>query len=294
MTQRSQNALTQNQLDNARFRALADGAVHLAVFNLLSQPIQFAEAEWLWLPDGAAHNIQLGGRDIEVCIFNEASRIDLNQISGDQFTTLLELADAPPEDVDTLVGAVLDWRDTDQFTSLNGAEDDDYRADGYSYGAADQNFESLDELLQVRGMTQTLFRELEPDLRVGVGGGSGGRSSGPVFGGSNPDSGRSVAFAPQFASARALAAMKNLAIEDAELLVAERNQAQIPGAKRSQTSDRGGPFYRIRVTSLSDDGFGRVIETLARVALRDTPPFDIIWRREALMVVTPNVAPEVQ
>lgn len=291
MTQRSQSALTQNQIDSARFRALADGAVNLAILNLMSDPIESVPAEEVWLPDGSPYSVQFGAEDVEIRIYNESSRIDLNSIERAQLVDLLELAGAPAEQLDALADAIVDWRDADQFTALNGAEDDTYQAEGFGYGAADQPFESVDELLQVRGMTPALFQSLEPDLRVGGGSGAARIPVGPVFGGSSSTA-RSAAFDPQFASARALAVMQDMPLEDAELLVAERNQPVVPGADGPRVANRGGPEYRIRVTVRRGDSFQRALEVLVRVAPRGNPPFEVLWRREGLSVPRPADALE--
>ena len=43
-TQRTESALTQNQLDGARFRAMAEAAINLTVLNLLSTPLETESA----------------------------------------------------------------------------------------------------------------------------------------------------------------------------------------------------------------------------------------------------------
>lgn len=280
MTQRGEQALARNQLDGARFRALAEGAIHLAILNLMSSPIESVPAEEIWRPDGSPYRLSLGGEEIEIRIFNEASRIDLNSITREQLITLFELAGAATEQLDALADAVIDWRDRDDFTGLHGAEDDAYQVDGYDYGAADQPFESLEELLQVRGMTQELFWAVAEDLRVGTDA-LGARPPGPVLGGGHRRLG-AAGFEPDFASARALAVMKNMTLEDAELTVTERDQPVVPGAERRRITDRGGPEYRIRVSYARGDFIQMSLETLVRIAPRGTPPFEFLWRREAL------------
>jgi general secretion pathway protein K len=280
MTQRGEQALARNQLDGARFRALAEGAIHLAMLNLMSDPIDAVPTEDLWRPDGTPHRLSLGGEEIEIRIFNEASRIDLNSMSREQLITLFELAGAPAGQLDALADAVVDWRDEDGFAGLNGAEDDAYQAEGYDYGAADQPFESLEELLQVRGMTRELFWAVAEDLRVGAAN-AGGLSAGPVFGGSHPRQ-RALSFDSEFASALALAVMQNLTLEEANLLVAERDQPRVPGAEAPRKVDRGGPEYRIRAIMQRGHFIYHALDVVVRIAPRGTPPFEILLRREDL------------
>ncbi|MBK5971211.1 Type II secretory pathway, component PulK [Thiorhodovibrio litoralis] len=278
MTQRSQQALVRNEIDGARFRAMADGAVSLAMANLMSQP-EFAAPEEVWLPNGSAHRVLLDGFEISIRIFNQASRIDLNSVAGEQLRTLLELAGAEPDQLDALVGAIGDWRDRDQLPGLNGAEDDVYESEGYGYGAADQPFESVEELLQVRGMTFALYQALEPDLRIG--GGQRTRAPrGPVFGGSSTSG--SARFEPRFASARALAAMQNISLEDAQALVDERDEPTVPDAVAAPAPDRGGPEYLIRVTASRGEYSGRMLEALVEATPSGPSAFEVLWRRESL------------
>jgi general secretion pathway protein K len=284
MTQRSQSALVRNQLDSARFRAMAEGAVNLAVLNLISDPRLSVGATEVCLPDGSPHLVELGGERIEVRIFNEASRIDLNSITPSQLRRLLELAGAEPDQADAIADAVADWRDCDDLTSLNGAEDDTYAAEGYGYGAADQDFESLEELQLVHGMTPELFAKLAPELRVG-GSGGGRQSLGPVFGASSRG-GRSTPFDARFASPMVLAAMEDITLEEAELRVIEREQPVVPGAEQPAAVERGGPDYRIRVTLWQGERAARARETLVRTEARGSPGFEVLAQREGLAVTS--------
>lgn len=284
VTQRSQHALTQNQLDAARFRALADGAVNIAILNLMAEPMQAVASDQLWLPDGSPHEINLGEEVLQVQVFNEASRIDLNQIDQHQLQTLLELAGAPQQDTPALVGAILDWRDPDSLISLNGAEDSDYRAAGYPHGAADEDFSSVEELMQVMGMTAALFRALESDLRVSSA--SGGQSRGPVFGAGGGN--QSPPFDARFASPRALAAMQSLTIERAEQIAAERDQLALDGATGFGRRDRGGPDYRVRVTLRRGNQSARALEVVLQLDAQGRAPFQFNRRREALLTNPPE------
>ena len=67
---------------------------------------------------------------------------------------------------DSVVDAILDWRDADDLTQLNGAEDGDYESAGMAYGARDDLFKSREELRQVLGMTVDLYQQLAPHVTV--------------------------------------------------------------------------------------------------------------------------------
>jgi general secretion pathway protein K len=268
MAQRSESALSQNQLDGARFRALADAAINLTLLNLLSTPIDTVDSQLVIVPDGQPHQFRLGGQLLEVRVYNERSRIDLNQATPEQLRALYDVLLGPDADEDEilrnqLVDAIIDWRDEDDLTQLNGAEDGDYDSAGLPYGARDDRFQSVEELRQVLGMTPALYRRLAPHLSV------------------DNDSGE---IDPEFASAAVLAATKGISLQDAQVMVDERGNPVVPDAQEARVTNRGGPLYRMRVSlRRGDGGAGRAMEALVEAQGGATPPFKIRWRRDGLV-----------
>jgi general secretion pathway protein K len=273
--QRTETALTRNQIDGARFRALAEAAVNLVALDLLTTPVQAMDADaeepGLWVPDGQPRALWFDGVALDVTLFNEGSRLDLNGATRDQLAALIELAlidlagDGEDHDASAparLADAITDWRDPDDLVQLNGAEDGDYAAAGLAYGARDDAFRSVDELRQVLGMTRPLYQRLAADLTV-----------------ENP-SGR---VDEQFASAPVIAALQGLDLEDARLRVEERQQPVVPDASRAPVLNRGGPLYRVRVTLAQGEVARRSMEALVQVTRGGRPPVQVLWRRYGLM-----------
>ncbi len=60
-------------------------------------------------------------------------------------------------EADGITDAILDWRDDNDLVRANGAEEDDYAREGFSYMPADGPFKVLTELLLVKGVTRELF-----------------------------------------------------------------------------------------------------------------------------------------
>ena len=60
--------------------------------------------------------------------------------------------------------AILDWRDADNLTRLNGAESNDYTQQGYR--ARDGDFTHIEEIQYVKGYSQTLLEKTLADLTV--------------------------------------------------------------------------------------------------------------------------------
>lgn len=265
-TQRTESALTQNQLDGARFRAAAEAVINLTVLNLLSTPVETVPAEAVWVPDGMPRPLLFDGMALTVTLYNEGSRLDLNTATREQLATLIELAQGEEgfdeAARDAMADAILDWRDEDDLALLNGAEDGDYDAAGLTYGARDEPFQSVDELRQVLGMTRELYQRLAPDLTVDNDGGGVDQ---------------------QFASAAVLAVLQGLSLEDAQLYIEERNAAVVPGAEQVAAVNRGGPLYRIRVGLADATGATRSMEALVTLQRGQTPPYEVRWRRYGLI-----------
>jgi general secretion pathway protein K len=179
----------------------------------------------------------------------------------------------------TLADRILDWRDTDDLKSLNGAEDPDYDAEGLPYGAKDGPFTSVEELRQVLGITPEIYRRLSQEVTV--------------------DSGNAKVD-EQFASAVVLAAVKGVTLEEAQITVTERTEPAIPGAVSGRAAaalGRGGPLYRIRVARASSKGGsqsakGLAMEALVRVDPGGKPPVQVEWRRYGLAPPSPPLATE--
>jgi general secretion pathway protein K len=273
--QRTEGALTQNQLDGARFRAAADAVIALTVLNLISTPLMPpVEGDTdVWVPDGSPRGIELDGQRLEARLYNEQSRLNLNTASREQLLALIQLtleqalaesedSDIDPALADALADAIIDWRDEDDLTQLNGAEDGDYESAGLAYGARDGPFQSVEELREVLGMTRELYQRLAPDLTVYT---------------------ENARVDTQFASAAVLAAVQSLTLEDAQLLIEERGLAQVPDAVQAAPVNRGGPLYRLRITYLSSTGGKRSMEALLRVEPGAQPPFAVLWRRFGIL-----------
>jgi type II secretory pathway component PulK len=77
-------------------------------------------------------------------LVDEASKLNLN-------TATLEMLQQLPGMTAELAGAIIDWRDSDQDLSTNGAEDETYGRRNPPYRAKNAKFESVDELRLVNG-----------------------------------------------------------------------------------------------------------------------------------------------
>ena len=88
---------------------------------------------------------------------DETARINLNRASRDQLDRLLQELGAEKTDRDTILDSIQDWRDPNDEHRLNGAESDYYLGLPVPYRSKNADFDSVDELLQVRGITRELL-----------------------------------------------------------------------------------------------------------------------------------------
>ncbi len=113
-----------------------------------------------WRLDGTPYVIQGGDGGYQVRIMNETGKISLNSLtdsSGIVLKNLLINQGVAPENSDIIVDSILDWKDGDDLHRLNGAESDYYMSLPKPYKARDANFETLEELILVRGITPEIL-----------------------------------------------------------------------------------------------------------------------------------------
>jgi general secretion pathway protein K len=100
---------------------------------------------------------QLPGGACEVRAGDEAGKMNLNQATDAVLRNLLGAIGLAGAERDVVADAILDWRDADDHHRLSGAEKEYYRALPEPYEPRNGNFESVEELLLVKGVTPELF-----------------------------------------------------------------------------------------------------------------------------------------
>jgi general secretion pathway protein K len=273
--QRTETALTENVMADARFRALAEAAIVYTVGTFLT-PVAPAQtglgdgappggAETAdWLPDGAPRTWVFDGNQVAIAVFNEQSRINLNQATPKVLAALLVALGAGEQEALAIADAIVDWRDSDDLKLLNGAEDKDYAEAGRALGAKDAPFVAVEELQQVLGVSRGLYQRLAPEVTVDTQGDQVDQT---------------------FASAAVLAALQGIELDAAQRQVQGRDAPTLPGAQgRSAAGGRGGPLYRIQVKEQGAAATARAMEALVDVG---NPTNPVRWRRFGLVAGRP-------
>jgi general secretion pathway protein K len=107
--------------------------------------------------DGSWREEKLGQGYYRVRLVDEAGKINLNRVDEETLRRALANLGVGEPRREIVVDSILDWRDQDDFHRTNGAESDYYRSLSPPYTAKNGPFDSVAELLWVRGMTPELF-----------------------------------------------------------------------------------------------------------------------------------------
>lgn len=150
-----------SQVGSVEARYLAEGAVQLVLMNLLTR-----DASQRLLGDNETFEFPLDGGMVEVTLTDENGKVDINLASEALLARLFMSIDLPRDRSDSLAAAVADFRDEDDLSRLNGAEDEDYEAAGYTYGAKNSLFSSVEEMQLVYGMEPWVYQAVLPYITV--------------------------------------------------------------------------------------------------------------------------------
>lgn len=129
-----------------------------------NRPVVLPGSE-VWRTDGRPYDILTATGHYTISIINEAGKVDINTTPELILRNLLLNLGLAQNNVDIIVDSVMDWKDADDLHRLHGAENDYYMSLPNPYKAKNADFETLEELLLVKGMT--------PEILYGAEGGKG-------------------------------------------------------------------------------------------------------------------------
>ena len=140
---------------------LAEAGIERGMVEMLyrRQNLNAGDSE-IWKADGTPYSDQLSNGKYTVRIMDESGKLDINTLNDSSailFKNLLINAGVKAEDADTIADSVLDWKDADDLHRLHGAESDYYRSLPNPYKAKNADFDTVEELLMVKGMTPEIL-----------------------------------------------------------------------------------------------------------------------------------------
>ena len=118
------------------------------------------EGKEVYRTDGTFYFGEMSNGYCKFSITDESGKININTLtdsSGIILNNLLVNSDVEKETADTIVDSILDWKDTDDLTRLHGAENDYYMSLPNPYKTKGANFDNLEELLLIKGVTSKIL-----------------------------------------------------------------------------------------------------------------------------------------
>ncbi|MCK4993798.1 MAG: general secretion pathway protein GspK [Candidatus Omnitrophica bacterium] len=95
------------------------------------------------------------------------SRLNINSASLDELSRLIEYTSGIDSyRAEGIASCIIDWRDADNASLPNGAEDKYYRSLRFSYDCKDFPLENLEELYYIKGMDKNVYDRIKPYITV--------------------------------------------------------------------------------------------------------------------------------
>jgi len=107
--------------------------------------------------DGSWREAKLGDGSYRVRLIDEGGKINLNRADENVLRRIFTNLGIEEPRRSILVDSIMDWRDPDELHRINGAESDYYLSLTQPYTAKNGPFDTVEELLWVRGVTSALF-----------------------------------------------------------------------------------------------------------------------------------------
>ncbi len=195
-------------------------------------------------------DVPLGTARLSYRLTDETGRVNLNRASRDVLDRLLLEVGVEKSARDVIVDSIQDWRDLNEEHRLNGAESDHYKGLPVPYRSKNADFDSVDELLQVQGVTREILygRPETPGLAEHL----------TVWG--------TGAVNVNTASPLVLRAL-GFAVPEVETLVGRRpygDLAQLPPGLRRGTQRTSSDMFRIEAWAGGAEPAGRVLTAVVR------------------------------
>ncbi len=167
---RTEVSITRNYKEELQLYGMAEGGVQRAIAELVYKndprvqqlrrtlnPEDIPPEKKEWITDGRDYLLPFSQGECKIRVIGEGGKINLNLVYEATLRKIITQLDLEEEARDKIVDSILDWRDPDDFRRLNGAENDYYQSLPEPYDCKNGNFDSVEELLLVKGVTSELF-----------------------------------------------------------------------------------------------------------------------------------------
>ena len=161
---RTSTRIARNMADNAGVRAAADAGIQRAILDLIGSAAQNEAGKFR--ADGTVYFWRFANCTVQISIQDELGKINLNQAPEALFAALFGSVGVELGVAQSLADAIADYRDSDNFARVRGAEEANYRAAGLTWGPKNAPFQTLEELQRVLGITAEIYRRVAPYLTI--------------------------------------------------------------------------------------------------------------------------------
>ncbi|MEE9549842.1 MAG: hypothetical protein V3W08_05515 [Candidatus Binatia bacterium] len=118
---------------------------------------------------GVWREVPFGTGFFRVRLGDEGGKINLNLVDEATLRAIFTNIGVQEPQRGILVDSILDWRDKDNLHRLNGAEDDYYLSLSPPYMARNGRFDTVEDLLWVRGITADILYGLGGNVTTSIG-----------------------------------------------------------------------------------------------------------------------------
>jgi general secretion pathway protein K len=144
----------------AQAQASADGAIHEALFHVLTTGPDH------WPQDNTPHLLRVGAYSVSVRVQNLADKINPNLASTGLLSGLFQALGAAPDQAQHLANAIIAWRSKAVSKQDTQALLAAYRRPGLPYGPPGQPFADLSDLGDVIDMSPALLAAALPHMSL--------------------------------------------------------------------------------------------------------------------------------
>lgn len=146
-------------------RYLAEAGMNRAILEIFYRNdnkagATIADETGVCMVDGSFYEAKMTDGFYKYAVTDEAGKININLLTDKTallLNNLLVNLGVDKAQADIICDSILDWKDADDLHRLQGAETEYYMSLPEPYKSKDANFDNLEELLLVRGMTRDIL-----------------------------------------------------------------------------------------------------------------------------------------
>ena len=146
----------------AQMQEAANGAVQETIWHMMDG------AGEVWPKGAGVYQLLEDGIPVLVQITDDRGKLDVNQVPPPLLSALFATVGANKETADLVADGIAEWRQQQAPGDASSSIPPEYRMEGRQWAPGGEEFERLDELQLVRGMTPALYQASVPYLTLAL------------------------------------------------------------------------------------------------------------------------------